>query len=586
MFTKSSKAHNAFKKSPKNTSKKTIKGRKGDRRKRRKISKQFIEKSMLATVRDTKNGGAGDTDFDDYITLVDDVYYRVKYNVTLREDGLVSLTPVQDLISAVGCSYLGDTASIRIEFAQDIDDVQDLFPIGAVLAVDSSIFGPCVLSDAEAPSNDDFLDGILTIESVTGNSKEAVVSGVAGSFLNMFQRGSILIQRLNSTDVEVSEEGSRQLVVKSFGIRKVIIQIPPLLRIEANAEIIVDAGVDVLRKDWDFSDGFFDFSVKFFFEAQVDVDAELFLGKGTVSAIEKCTEYLPAVPLFVLPVLGWFGLLIPALKAQATFKNEFCGSLQWVMGVQLGLSASYTKTTGRSETEYYFYYQEGLGPADYGTNVLLEPIPNSTGSLLPLDDLFDPNILFAAEVNVGPKASLKLELSTLGNLGFELPIQLNTKAQILFPRPFKPRTLADQDLYLKDFTDWDQDGQDCFDCHHFEMDVVLFSQLQFVVNFKVLDIELASVNFDIGPGFELPLIKGCLLANTDVTCVDTCCGDALGDGACSVDTAIEPPKGSCPETENSVENPIRDFIGGGGEFPDFGDFPLVRKERVESTSCF
>ena len=162
--------------------------------------------------------------------------FEVTGNFTTAKDGIVSLADAQPpgLIAAVECSSSLDDDSTtnadeeeilmaRIRFGADVPpevDVPSLFPIGAVLFVKASVFGPC--DRVPLPDDDDgggpinvqaFRevassggDGYIIIESVSlerqGGDADAVVvvTGQRGFFYSLFEDSQLFAKAVLTSE--------------------------------------------------------------------------------------------------------------------------------------------------------------------------------------------------------------------------------------------------------------------------------------------------------------------------------------------------------------------------------------------------
>ena len=132
--------------------------------------------------------------------------FSVFYNVTLRQD-LLSLTPLQDLISSVECEALSEEeATVEITFMEPLDDTTlVLFPQDAVLAVDGSVFGDCNLAvdstirDLDPDGVSGPKDGIGFVISVSVPQANTILVTLApGGLTDMFKSIDLEINEVNA----------------------------------------------------------------------------------------------------------------------------------------------------------------------------------------------------------------------------------------------------------------------------------------------------------------------------------------------------------------------------------------------------
>jgi hypothetical protein len=116
--------------------------------------------------------------------------FDIDYEYTFAEDGIVSLASVHESILAVTCS----AEQVEIQFSGSVDpsDLSLMFPQDAVLVVDGAFFGiDCRVGSPSHPDQNTFPDSaFLVIQSKAispSNDAQVIVSGVAGSFNDLFQ---------------------------------------------------------------------------------------------------------------------------------------------------------------------------------------------------------------------------------------------------------------------------------------------------------------------------------------------------------------------------------------------------------------
>lgn len=132
--------------------------------------------------------------------------YRVAFNVTTSEAGIVSLSAIKEAIKSITCSIddSGGDPSVVVTLRPDLEvesTTEQLFPIDSLLVVDGKHFGSCELKDLPIDFSDSFddfpEDGFLQIKSVTADANTVTIKGVSKSFFDMFESSDFRIERIS-----------------------------------------------------------------------------------------------------------------------------------------------------------------------------------------------------------------------------------------------------------------------------------------------------------------------------------------------------------------------------------------------------
>mmetsp|Transcript_42161 Transcript_42161/g.101758 ORF Transcript_42161/g.101758 Transcript_42161/m.101758 type:complete len:673 (-) Transcript_42161:284-2302(-) len=151
----------------------------------------------------------------------DGAMYDVLYNVTMLEEGIVSLGAAADLITDVTC--YNDTMNIEFKEIPSPDQLELIFPEGAMVVFDGNTLQDmeCKLG-LEAQYQDDDPEvnsSFLLVAGVEADGKTVIVTGVPSNFHYMFEEQDLLFQpvqarrnlRLGEFNVDETYDGSFQI---------------------------------------------------------------------------------------------------------------------------------------------------------------------------------------------------------------------------------------------------------------------------------------------------------------------------------------------------------------------------------------
>lgn len=184
------------------------------------------------------------------IEEADGKQYQVDANITIIETGLVSLTKEQPLIDQVECLLDG---SVRFDLSEAIDSVeiaQFMFPTGAILTIDSDVYGECRLEEEELQVERNltsYSDGFLVIQNVSlsPDGKQVDIIGSPTSWVFLFDEADIKIDPIDGYGRSLLL-GNRTMEVRSlaeatFSASRTFGAAP--LRLNAGAEVTVGVGI-------------------------------------------------------------------------------------------------------------------------------------------------------------------------------------------------------------------------------------------------------------------------------------------------------------------------------------------------------
>lgn len=526
-------------------------------------SQEFIDKSTLS---DINAEGQIYSEAKDLIYEEDgDEDYHVRYNLTLRPEGIVSLNPVEDFIESVDCRTESGKGIIEIAFAQPlvVPSQDRLFPAGFLLAVDGSVYGPC---DASVMGSivDEAADGYIFIESATGDSTRAVVTGTLASYFDLVPAGSILVERVEPS---VRRQRNRHLDAVEFAKDSVTIEVEDFT---IKAEPTIDVNVDVKRKmtrsDWNLYD-WEGWGLQF--KPQLDLEAEIehdisataalglelsgsadFLGdeeddKKICRPIGKPigigNQIATGVSSGAWKLVEFLQEQIPQLQLDVYIAAEFCVELKTQIEATFGCKASYVYKSGRTVNRFRLKYDETtnkLLPSHSKTGP--NPPPFSDGSFT-----MDPqNIKLEVAGSIGLKFWIKGIFSTIFSVGPEIPVDLVSTLQLQLPTPLDPINEEELDsvLILSE-----EQKEECASCHHFEGDIALKSNVDLVAKASVPEIfrklvdplgkpnEAFQYKYEVFDDPKLRILLLCLMIEEGLTCDDTCCA---ADKVCVSSTCV------------------------------------------------
>lgn len=119
-----------------------------------------------------------------------------KFDATTIEEGVISLDELYEFVDDLECSK---EPSVQIKLKSDFKgkeaSLQEMYPVGSILAINSRIFGRCILSNSEKSYvREDENDGFLRVKSVSGDILEHTVYGEAVTYFDMFSSYDFDIQ--------------------------------------------------------------------------------------------------------------------------------------------------------------------------------------------------------------------------------------------------------------------------------------------------------------------------------------------------------------------------------------------------------
>lgn len=310
--------------------------------------------------------------------------FSVSFNVSLQESGVVSLAAADDVIKNVTCFENG---SVRIELESAFSGglLSELYPIGAILVVNSEFFGACRLApdaiseDGAFQNRELFEDGYLRIETVQGSPSNALVHGVAITYFELFESAQIEFRKISliqgqtrDTELLVSNRVTTREISKTFD------QIP-FAEIKAGAKLTDASGIDLLTANWNSSGVDIELAFVSDYTLELSLDVDLVLADVSGSRV---IPFL-SVPLAEVPSLSFFRKVFafPTLKLGLYLEAPLLATFQAKIERKLGSAAKVEFKTGRKEL--VAFVKGPLGNLDAGMRFNRNDPFSSTSQFFP-----------------------------------------------------------------------------------------------------------------------------------------------------------------------------------------------------------
>jgi hypothetical protein len=407
----------------------------------------FIQKTSIPGLLHQKSSS---------VEEVDGTKYQVDADITIIEKGVVNLAKDTTMVNGVQCSTDG-TVRISLSAAIDSEEIARLmFPRGAVLVIDSNVYGVCTLEvDDQNPDHPLVqTDGFLAIDSVSLSSDkvEVVITGTATSFFFLFDEADISMEPVDGYDRRLfspagNYTGDRRLV--TFGGSKEFGSSP--LKLTASADFTIDASLGYkfsvgIRKGITLS-VFLGFGL--LASASIVLDAES--GNGDVDTSAELYSY--PIPGLGLPNFPIFDNLIP--RAGLYFDLNYFWD--YIMASNADFTTGTTLSVGTGYKKMEFWVNGGWGGLSAGYRVLRND--NGFASLDFIEPTRDSNLVADMTVYSGFSPQLSLDLFGIGRWwirqrnGVEITAKADSDGLLPSPLCSECHDLAlDMDLVIENFS--------------------------------------------------------------------------------------------------------------------------------------
>ncbi|CAJ1944521.1 unnamed protein product [Cylindrotheca closterium] len=177
------------------------------------IGDLFLERAVFMDLEPME--GVEEIDGDDGVS------YQVTYNVTMLEEGIVSLGAAADLITSVTC--FNDTINVEFKQIPSPDQIEFMFPDFALVVFDGNTFPDMECKLPNQDEDPDLNSSFFLIAGVeAAEDKTVTVRGLPASFHHMFDNQDLLFTpiearrnlrnlRLAEFDISKSFDGSFQI---------------------------------------------------------------------------------------------------------------------------------------------------------------------------------------------------------------------------------------------------------------------------------------------------------------------------------------------------------------------------------------
>lgn len=449
---------------------------------------------------------------------------------------------------------------MRVVLPLDIppSSLREMYPPGAILVVAREHFGPCVLGDLPTrpgdsaarrvvSNSDKFADGYLRIRSVVGSPQDAIISGDPVTFFEMFDSGSVLIQRRRipiarqATDVVSANEGSSDLMANVE--RQSDSEEPRVRSIVAEEDYravsltvtgtFTDRGsIEVVEAKWG---GFFGtpiVKVKFIssWDVSLNIEAE-WKGTGNPKRTEepiKIGNFL----LYGVPKLNFLQgsdiafILIPKLDVGVFFELPLLLTFDVSVSQDLFSTSKLSYVSKTTEILASFSRSEGFSvvPTSTGTS-------SSSRDLVPtVNRASGTPLQFNLDAFLGFQPALALYLPLFEvRLSIDAGLAISSSLRLFGAPPFLPIESPNPAPLV---------AGSCDTCHFLQIDAnALLGNLQVLAEFSVEIPEfffVEGLNYTLTrvipltsePFFDKPLFKGCYFPQHTLNppaCGNTCC---------------------------------------------------------------
>ncbi|CAJ1944473.1 unnamed protein product [Cylindrotheca closterium] len=177
------------------------------------IGDLFLERAVFMDLEPME--GVEEIDGDDGVS------YQVTYNVTMLEEGIVSLGAAADLITSVTC--FNDTINVEFKQIPSPDQIEFMFPDFALVVFDGNTFPDMECKLPNQDEDPDLNSSFFLIAGVeAAEDKTVTIRGLPANFHHMFEEQELLFTpvearrnlrnlRLGEFDIDKSFDGSFQV---------------------------------------------------------------------------------------------------------------------------------------------------------------------------------------------------------------------------------------------------------------------------------------------------------------------------------------------------------------------------------------
>lgn len=354
--------------------------------------------------------------------------FDIDYEYTFAEDGIVSLASVHESILAVTCS----AEQVEIQFSGSVDpsDLSLMFPQDAVLVVDGAFFGiDCRVGSPSHSDQNTFQDSaFLVIESKAispSNDAQVVVSGVAGSFNDLFQEKKLSY---------VASRDRRNLAEVPIPIPTLFITSPPDWDLPGNVELrakpTVITGISLYKVTWVKRWGillvpYIDIQLECSFQADITTTTTITIDALTDMKAKISKEF--DTPYSKIPV-PYLGLKLPGGEVLSKCLTKIPDEVGLIIYVPLYIEAKvkvdlarifrFQDTVSTGKKRFLIGYAGTPGVLGYPTFQVLEDIPptKQESKFIGADDYKESESSLALNLDMfaGLRPSIMLDL--LGKL--------------------------------------------------------------------------------------------------------------------------------------------------------------------------
>ena len=351
--------------------------------------------------------------------------FDIDYEYTFAEDGIVSLASVHESILAVTCS----AEQVEIQFSGSVDpsDLSLMFPQDAVLVVDGAFFGiDCRIGSPSHPDQNTFQDSaFLVIESKAispSNDAQVIVSGVAGSFNDLFQEKKLSY---------VASQERRNLAEVPIPIPTLFMVLPDLdlpIKVELQAKPTVITDISLYKVTWGKRLGILPY-----IDIQLECSFQVDITTTTTITIDALTDMKAKIkkefdtPYSKIPV-PYLGLKLPGGQVLSKFLTKIPDEVGLIIYVPLYLEAKvkvdlarifkFQDTVSTGKKRFLIGYAGTPGVLGYPTFQVLEDIPptKQESKFIGADDYKESESSLAVNLDIfaGLRPSIMLDL--LGKL--------------------------------------------------------------------------------------------------------------------------------------------------------------------------
>lgn len=159
------------------------------------LSRQFIHTAFVKPEEQEVHG-------EEEVEALDGAIFQVTYDLEYNDFPFISLAAVKDLITYVECANIDPRHGfITVVFQEDVDPdlVSRMIPIGSLVVVDSSLYGPCDVASVDSGFIETVHDGYLLVEDVEiipSTNRKVLLRGEVASFHYFYKTKDINYTRL------------------------------------------------------------------------------------------------------------------------------------------------------------------------------------------------------------------------------------------------------------------------------------------------------------------------------------------------------------------------------------------------------